>query len=103
PRDVESLERRGLVDVAREGDRLRARLSHPLYSEGVRARTPALCARRIFAQLVEASDAAGATAQIDSLTLAVWRLESGTHCAADLLVAARGRAQCRRDDSRRER
>jgi DNA-binding CsgD family transcriptional regulator len=103
PRDVQSLERRGLVDVAREDDRLRARLSHPLYSEVVRARTPALCARRIFAQLVEASDAAGATAQIDSLTLATWRLESGTQCSSDLLLDACGRAQALLDHPLAER
>jgi DNA-binding CsgD family transcriptional regulator len=92
-RDVESLERRGLVDVVVERGRLRARLSHPLYSEVVRARTPELCARRIFAELVDASDSADEITPIDSLTLATWRLRSGSLSSPDLHVDACDRAR----------
>jgi ATP/maltotriose-dependent transcriptional regulator MalT len=86
--DVEALERRGLVEVHSEADRLRARLAHPLYAEAVRARTPPLRKQRIFTDLAEAFDSTDHATVIDALRVATWRLDSGSRCSPELLLDA---------------
>jgi len=90
---LDSLERRGLLTVAREGRRLQTRLSHPLYGEVIRSRTPVFPTRAIYRRLADVFEASGARRRDDLLRVAAWRLESGERGRPDLLVAASRRAQ----------
>jgi DNA-binding CsgD family transcriptional regulator/tetratricopeptide (TPR) repeat protein len=103
PGDLESLERRGLLDVTAEADALRAKLAHPLYAEAIRARVPPLCTRRIFAELADASASTPRVGGVEVLRAAIWGLESGGVCAPESLVEACGQARLRFDHSLAER
>jgi DNA-binding CsgD family transcriptional regulator len=90
PIDVlESLERRGLIEIRSDGRRKYVRPSHPLYGEAIRTRTPSLRAVRIHSQLAEALSATGAKRREDLIRLATWKLEAGETDPGLFLPAAR--------------
>ncbi|MEV0131815.1 LuxR C-terminal-related transcriptional regulator [Dactylosporangium sp. NPDC050688] len=77
PEAVESLERRGLIMVRRDGRRLPAGLAHPLYGEILRATLPASARLRHSRTLADLYEHAGARRADDLLRWAVWRLTGG--------------------------
>ncbi len=78
--DLADAEALGAVSVEMCGDALVARLSHPVYAEVLRARTPALLASALQRTLADALEARGARHDDDVLRLASWRLQSGGTC-----------------------
>ena len=90
---IEDLERRGLIEVAAEGQRQQVRLAHPLYGEVLRARLPVVAARRVRRTLADAVTAAGARRREDVLRVATWRLDTGTPADGELLLEAARQAQ----------
>ena len=84
----ESAERDGLITTEREGRRVEVRLAHPLFGEALLQSLSALEHRRLHHTLADALDRTGARRREDKLRLAVWRLEAGDECDADLLTAA---------------
>lgn len=85
---IEAVERRGLIEAWNDDRRTRVRLSHPLYGEVIRSRTPLLRAQVILRQLADALETAGARRREDLLRLASWRLEGGGPVRPDLMVTA---------------
>lgn len=77
PEAVESLERRGLIVVRRDGHRLPAGLAHPLYGEILRATLPASARLRHSRTLADLYERTGARRADDLLRWAVWRLTGG--------------------------
>lgn len=92
PAVLASLEGRGLVTVARDGQRLAVRFAHPLYGDVVRARLPVLRARALSSRLADAVEAVGARRREDVLRVALWRLDGGGEVDARLMIEAARRA-----------
>lgn len=90
------LARMGVIELE-TGERPLVRLSHPLYAEEVRARTPAYRRRVIYGMLDHALEQAGPIEGDDLLRLATWRMESGEAHDPDLFVLAARRARSRFD------
>lgn len=88
PESLERLERRGLVTVVEDGNRLRAQLAHPLYAEVVLSHMPRTRRRRVMARLADALEASGGRRRDDRLRLALWRIDSGGTADRDLLLQA---------------
>jgi DNA-binding NarL/FixJ family response regulator len=89
---VEQAEARGLVEVYPDGQRLQARLAHPLYGEVQRARIGTLHARRLRGRIACALAATGGRRAGDTLRRAMLMLESDLQLDAVLLTDAAGRA-----------
>ena len=75
--DLESLERRGLLETVVSDRRRTMRLSHPLYTEALRASTPTSVVPVMMRRLAELLTATGARRAGDLLRLATWRLGAG--------------------------
>ncbi|MEZ5143680.1 MAG: LuxR C-terminal-related transcriptional regulator [Acidimicrobiales bacterium] len=88
PSAIESLERRGLIEVREDERRLEVWLGHPLHGEIVRAGLGAVRTRTVLRSLADAVETAGMRRRGDLLRVATWRLESGGRAETDLLVAA---------------
>ncbi len=88
PVAIERLERSGLVQIDRDGDRVQVRLGHPLHGDIVHATLPVTRARARQAELADAIEAYGARRGDDALHVALWRLESGTPATRESLLAA---------------
>jgi DNA-binding NarL/FixJ family response regulator len=87
---LEAAEARGLVTVERDGQRLQARLAHPLLGEVRRARLGALRARRLRGRLAMSIAATGSRRSQDTLLRAVLTLDSDlAHDPALFTAAAR--------------
>lgn len=91
------LEQRGLIVTTRDGRRLEAKLSHPLYGEVLRARIPELRSQHIRQGLADRVQGLGARRRGDALRLAAWRLDAGGTVAPDLMVQAAATARDRWD------
>jgi DNA-binding CsgD family transcriptional regulator len=77
---VEGLERRGLLDVLSSDSGAELRLNHPLYGEVVRAHLPSIRRIRLSRSLADAAEHPGEPGELDSLDtlrVAVWRLDGG--------------------------
>ncbi|MFE9257856.1 LuxR C-terminal-related transcriptional regulator [Streptomyces sp. NPDC006879] len=84
-----NLEEAGLIHVIQDEQRLRVRLTHPLYAETLRADVPLLRRRRILLDQVRFVETRGAQRQGDALDLSSWRLAAtGMAEPAMLLQAA---------------
>src|SRR5437763_1788919 len=86
---ADQLERQGLLVSRTNGRRLEVRLSHAVYGDVLRARTPALRTREFARLLAEAVEATGARRRDDTLRVATWRLEAGGGDPDRMLAAAR--------------
>lgn len=89
---VENAEHLGLITVETDGQRVQARLGHPLYGEVLRSRTSRLRARRLRGTLAEALASTGARRAEDTLRLAALQLDSDTGADSTLLTTAAGQA-----------
>jgi DNA-binding CsgD family transcriptional regulator len=93
PAPIEDAERRGFVQLHRDGRRTAVRLAHPLYGETLRQTLPGYGLRRMSALLVDAVAATGARRREDLLRLAQWQLDAGPgESDPDLLSRAARRA-----------
>ncbi|MER6003730.1 LuxR C-terminal-related transcriptional regulator [Nonomuraea angiospora] len=102
-RAVERVEDRGLVVAVNEGRREQLRLGHPLYGEVVRGGCGTLRTRRRLRMLADALEASGLRRREDELRAAVWRLDSGSVAAPEMLVSAARLAWGRQDPHLAER
>jgi DNA-binding CsgD family transcriptional regulator/tetratricopeptide (TPR) repeat protein len=93
PEVVEQLERRGLLRLARDNRRQEVRLSHPMYGEVLRLRTPGLRVRSISRVLAEALETSGSLRRGDALRICLLRLDGGGLPPTQLLLE--GTAQAR--------
>jgi DNA-binding CsgD family transcriptional regulator len=85
---AERLERQGLVASRISTRGLEIRLTHPLYGDVLRARTPAIRARDLCRRLAEAAEAERRGGLEDALRIGTWRLEAGGGSPELLLTAA---------------
>src|SRR3954447_21570588 len=95
---VEDLESRGLLTMARDGRRHDIRLSHPMYGEVVRLRTPALRTRSVSRILAEALEARSTRRRGDALQVSLLRLDGGGTPRIDLLIEATAQARFANDN-----
>ncbi len=100
---IVGLEQAQLLIVEGRGAHRRARLSHPLYGEVVRAEVGPLRAEEHYRSLADAAERRRSDSPVDVLALAAWRLASGgggdpevylaavrlTHAPSDPALAAR--------------
>lgn len=100
---VERLESRGLVWIERSGNRLEARLGHPLHIEAVRSLTPALRARVRQRELADAIESHGVRRRTDALQVARWRLDTGGTAGANTFLRAAQQAWTTLDVKQTER
>jgi DNA-binding CsgD family transcriptional regulator len=103
PRDIEALERAGLITVDSSGRRLEVRLAHPLYGELLRGDMPAIAALRYNRQVAEVVEALPPRRRDDTLRLAVWRLDGGGDAAPGPMLAAAAHADLAGDAALAER
>jgi DNA-binding CsgD family transcriptional regulator len=83
---LDTLERRGLIEVVVEGARHQVRMAHPLYGEVVRAGIPLRRRQQICRALADRVEADGARRREDTLRVALWRLDGGGPGRADTLL-----------------
>ncbi len=74
---VRAAEDGGLVVVERSGDRVQARLVHPLYGEALRARMRLSQTRQVYRQLAAALLRTPLRRRGDPLLAAIWQVEAG--------------------------
>ncbi|WP_214319176.1 LuxR C-terminal-related transcriptional regulator [Nonomuraea sediminis] len=94
---VERVEDRGLIVTVADDGREHVRLGHPLYGEVVRDGCGTLRTRRRLRMLAEALEATGLRRREDVLRAAVWRLDSGSVAAPEMLLSAANLAWARQD------
>ena len=101
--DLQTLERRGLVRIERDGQRLVGRLPHPLYAEVLRARLSPLRARQSAGELARSLHSTGGRRREDALRLATWSLQGGFPLGPRAMLAAATTARLRNDFALAER
>ncbi|MFJ8589649.1 LuxR C-terminal-related transcriptional regulator [Streptomyces sp. NPDC093595] len=69
-----SLQQAGLIEVVQEHRRTKLSLAHPMYSEVLRARMPALRTRQLLLEQVQRVETYGVRRRDDALHVAAWRL-----------------------------
>lgn len=97
---VSTLAEQGLVAVEADGARQVTRLTHPLYGDVIRARTPPVLARRIKRVLADAVQRTGARRRDDPLRIGVWCLDSGAGTRDPAMMLAAARSARRQGDPR---
>ncbi|MEU6084639.1 AAA family ATPase [Streptomyces sp. NPDC047108] len=102
PDALEELERRQLITLEGDGDRLRVRTSHPLYGEITRSRTPSVRRRIVYREFADAL-AGSSLAREQRLALVNWRLLAGDPVDDQDILAAASDALARRDPRLAER
>ena len=94
---VEQLERKGLLKLVRDDRRHEVRLSHPMYGEVLRQRTPGLRVRSISRVLAEAFEATGSHRRGDALRASLLRLDGGGLPSMQLLLEGTAQAMFAHD------
>ncbi|MGN6693123.1 MAG: AAA family ATPase, partial [Aquihabitans sp.] len=87
-RDLEELERAGLIRVFLDDHRQVLNLAHPLYGEAVRASLPVLRRRSLLLAAAERVEELGARRREDPRRIATWRLDAGGSPDPALLLQA---------------
>ncbi|MCJ7671862.1 MAG: hypothetical protein MUP67_07405, partial [Acidimicrobiia bacterium] len=83
---IDTLERRGLIDVLVEGGRHQVRMAHPLFGEVARAAMPVRRRQEICRALADRVEDRGSRRREDTLRVALWRLDGGGPGRADVLL-----------------
>ena len=91
-RTLPALERRHLVSVEKDGQRLHVGLAHPLYGDVLQRVLSPVRARALYRTLADALEATAARRRDDVLRLAIWRLEGGGLVQPGTLLAGGRRA-----------
>jgi DNA-binding CsgD family transcriptional regulator len=94
---VVEAERRGVLVTERVGDRVVARLPHPVYADVVCATMPHSRERGIWRALVAALEQTPTRRSDDALYAAQWRLQAGMGAEPELLLTAARSARERLD------
>ncbi|MCU1396633.1 MAG: transcriptional regulator, LuxR family [Ilumatobacteraceae bacterium] len=94
---IEQLERKGLVMLIHDDRRQEVRLSHPMYGEVLRQRTPGLRVRSISRVLAEALEATGSQRRGDALRISMLRLDGGGLPSTALLLEGTAQAMFAHD------
>ena len=97
PAAIEQLERKKLVELVRDGKRDEIRLSHPMFGEVLRQRTPGLRVRSLSRVLAEALESNGSMRRGDALRASLLRLDGGGLPSLSLLMEATAQAQFAHD------
>ena len=97
PTAIEQLERKKLVELVRDGQRDEIRLSHPMFGEVLRQRTPRLRVRSLSRVLAEALESNGSMRRGDALRASLLRLDGGGLQSLSLLMEATTQAQFAHD------
>jgi ATP/maltotriose-dependent transcriptional regulator MalT len=97
PAAIEQLERKKLVELVRDGQRDEIRLSHPMFGEVLRQRTPGLRVRSLSRVLAEALESNGSMRRGDALRASLLRLDGGGLPSLSLLMEATAQAQFAHD------
>ncbi len=87
-RDLEELERAGLIHVVLDDHRQQITLAHPLYGEALRADLPVLRRRSILLAAADRVEELGARRREDPRRIATWRLDAGGSPDPALLLQA---------------
>lgn len=87
-RDLEELERAGLIRVLLDDHRQVLTVAHPLYGEALRANLPVLRRRSILLAAAERVEELGARRREDPRRIATWRLDAGGSPDPVLLLQA---------------
>lgn len=87
-RDLEELERAGLIRVLLDDHRQVLTLAHPLYGEALRANLPVLRRRSILLAAAERVEELGARRREDPRRIATWQLDAGGSPDPVLLLQA---------------
>jgi len=103
PDVLESLERRGLLQVETQASTFQVRLAHPLHGDVLRATTPTLRAMVVQRRLAELITERGPESRDDVLRVAVLTLASGGDLDRELALRAARFAQHAHDDHLAER
>lgn len=94
-RALESVERKELLEVVEDNQRVAVRLAHPLLGEAIRASTPPLRVRALRRHLASALRNTGRRRRGDLFRYAAWRLDGGEAVdGRELLAAAREAVSC---------
>ncbi|MCU1390835.1 MAG: transcriptional regulator, LuxR family [Ilumatobacteraceae bacterium] len=99
PEVIEQLERKGLLMLVHDRRRQEVRLSHPMYGEVLRLRTPGLRVRSISRVLAEALEATGSRRRGDALRTSMLRLDGGGLPSMPLLLEGTAQAMFAHDYS----
>jgi len=94
---VEALERKGFLEIERDGARRVARAGHPLFAEVLRADAPTSGADGIRVRLAAAFDRRGARRHDDRLRVATLLVDAGAPAERSLLIDAAREAWARGD------
>jgi DNA-binding CsgD family transcriptional regulator len=87
-----ALERRHLVSVEKDGQRLQVGIAHPVYGDVLQRVLSPARARALYRTLADALEATAARRRDDVLRLAIWRLEGGGLVQPGTLAAGARRA-----------
>lgn len=85
---VISAEDRGLIAMRRDGERLEARLDHPLYGDVLRSRMRPARAAHTYRLLADALLSTPMRRRSDVLLAARWQLEAGVTSRPDVMLSA---------------
>ena len=96
-RQLDELERAGIVTLTVDGMRCDARLSHPLYGEELRSDLAETTLRQILRAQADDIEAAGMQRKGDELRVVLWRLEAGIASSQEALVRATNSASLGKD------
>ena len=103
PAAIDAVGRRGLVEFVEDQRRHLVHISHPLYTEAIKASANPHRDQQIRRQLADALEATGARRREDVLRIAKWRLDAAARSSPDLLCAAAVIAMSALDDALAER
>jgi DNA-binding NarL/FixJ family response regulator len=103
PSAIDAVERRGLVEFVKDNRRRLVRLSHPLYTEAVKATANPHRDQQIGRDLADALEATRARRREDVLRIAKWRLDAAAPSSPDVLCSAAIVAMSALDDALAER
>jgi DNA-binding CsgD family transcriptional regulator len=87
-RPIDHLERRGLLEVHRDGKRLHLRMAHAVYADVVRSAMTARSYREWCRMVADAVEHVGARRRDDKRRIAMWRLEAGAATDPTQMIAA---------------
>lgn len=90
--DIETLQRRELIEVNSDGAHRQVALAHPMYGEVLRARAPDTTAVTVARRLITATEQLGGPRPEDVLRLATWHLLAGVTADPELVASAAGQA-----------
>jgi DNA-binding CsgD family transcriptional regulator len=97
PDVLRRLERRGLVELSRQGQAKPVRTAHPIYGEVMRSRISGLRAHDVRLSLASALAADPSASEDDIVRMTCWKLEAGEPVEPSVIMRAASRLMARAD------